>query len=421
MRKKVAYYLPNSKCSNTDCRDIENGNPGLGGTEYLIVLVSTILTLRDNIDVILFVEKKGIFHPQLKTKTVCSFDGAYEEACNLNVDFFVFRPLPQYYKSMAFVNNGKTKLVPWCHNFLKYEFLKFFYECHKVPFMVSVGKEQSELYLDMEIDKKMVYIYNCVPIPSKEEFSTLKKTSERPNNVTYIGSIVPSKGFHILAKAWKKVLQEVPDAELYVIGSGKLYFDDTSLGLYSIAQKKYEKKFMKYLVDKNGQILNSVHFCGVLGKEKKDILKNTKVGVPNPSGLTETFGLSAVEMQIMGCNVVTTECAGFLDTVKVGHLYNRNKELAASIIHSLKEPTDDYGNAMEYFRMFFSPQEVASSWEKLFTDAVNYISSIKKGNYENESFRHKKLKIWLRGLKSKYGIVKCFPPVEKIFYCCKKI
>ena len=421
MRKKVAFYLPNSKCSDTDCRDIENGNPGLGGTEYMIVLISTILTLRDNIDVILFVEKKGIFHPLLKTVIGCSFDEAYEEACNMNVDYFVFRPLSQYYISAAFVNNGKTKLVPWCHNFLKYEVLKFFYKCAKVPFIVSVGKEQSELYLDMEIDKKMIYIYNCLPIPSEEEFSKLKKTSERPNNVAYIGSIVPSKGFHILAKAWKQVLQEVPDAELYVIGSGKLYFNDTSFGEYSIATKKYEKKFMKYLVDKNGHILNSVHFCGVLGKEKNDILKNTKVGVPNPSGLTETFGLSAVEMQMMGCNVVTKTCAGFLDTVKVGHLYKKNTDLAESIIHSLKEPTDDYDKAMKYFRIQFSPQEVAFCWERLFTDAMNYITSIKENNFDNRSFRHKELKIWLKEQKSQYGILKCIPPVEKIFYYRKKI
>ena len=107
--------------------------------------------------------------------------------------------------------------------------------------------------------------------------------------------------------------------------------------------------------------------------------------------------------------------------MKVGHLYTKENDLAESIIHSLKEPTDDYDKAMDYFRMNFSPQEVAYCWEALFMDTMNYITSIKENNFDNKSFRHKELKIWLRELKSKYRMVKCIPPVEMIFYYRKKI
>lgn len=33
---KIVFYLPNAGCANVNCRDLESGNPGIGGTEYII-------------------------------------------------------------------------------------------------------------------------------------------------------------------------------------------------------------------------------------------------------------------------------------------------------------------------------------------------------------------------------------------------
>ena len=71
---------------------------------------------------------------------------------------------------------------------------------------------------------------------------------------------------------------------------------------------------MKHITNDN-QVLPSVHFLGVLGEEKNDLLLKCRVGVPNPSGNTETFGFTAIEMQSMGCNITTMKCSGYLDTV----------------------------------------------------------------------------------------------------------
>ena len=73
-----------------------------------------------------------------------------------------------------------------------------------------------------------------------------------------------------------------------------MYNNNARLGSYGIAEYFYEKKILKPITGDNGQILPSVHFCGVMGAEKFDILNESKVGVPNPSGLTETFGITAV-------------------------------------------------------------------------------------------------------------------------------
>ena len=57
--------------------------------------------------------------------------------------------------------------------------------------------------------------------------------------------------------------------------------------------------------------MKSVHFCGNMGIEKLEIYNRTTVGVVNPSARTETFGLSAVEMEACGIPVVTKSGNGF--------------------------------------------------------------------------------------------------------------
>ena len=55
----------------------------------------------------------------------------------------------------------------------------------------------------------------------------------------------------------------------------------------------------------------SVHFHGVMGEEKKELIARTSVGVANPSGRTETFGISAIDFSSRGVPVVTIASGGF--------------------------------------------------------------------------------------------------------------
>ena len=50
----------------------------------------------------------------------------------------------------------------------------------------------------------LTYIYNMYP-----EVSEPFRKENDGKTVTYIGSLVPTKGFHLLANAWKAVLVEV--------------------------------------------------------------------------------------------------------------------------------------------------------------------------------------------------------------------
>ena len=46
MKTKIAFYLKNK--NTIDCSNIIDGNPGLGGSEYLIILIPTLLSQRYN-------------------------------------------------------------------------------------------------------------------------------------------------------------------------------------------------------------------------------------------------------------------------------------------------------------------------------------------------------------------------------------
>lgn len=59
---KVAFYINNTNYEVSDFSNPEDGNPGLGGTPYMIVLIATELARRENeIDVTLYTSKEVKF------------------------------------------------------------------------------------------------------------------------------------------------------------------------------------------------------------------------------------------------------------------------------------------------------------------------------------------------------------------------
>lgn len=418
MSKKVAFYFDNSRISQVDCRDIESGNPGIGGTEYLFLLISTLLTKSNNdIDITVFNTSKGCVPKCLEVQIFNSINDAYVYADSNDYDYFVFRPqfgesFEKELKSSSF--HGKTKLMPWCHNFLTYKQLSLYSKSDMIARIICVGREQMDLYMDLPAYKKSDYIYNCFDI-DEDTIAAVRNNSfsERKNIVTYIGSIVPAKGFHILAKAWPEIEKRVPDAQLYVIGSGQLYDRDAVMGSFNIAENTYESMFMCYLT--NGEkIKDNVHFMGIMGKEKESILLKTKVGVPNPSGNTETFGLTALEFQSNGAKVITKKCAGYMDTVFNGNLYSDEKNIAKLIINALNTKDLDYASFVKMNNAVFSKVVVIKQWEKLFKDG--YVLEPEDRSFPklpNKEFRLKWLKYILHKISCITSLEGCIPPVDR--------
>lgn len=393
---KVAFYINNSQFLQVDCRNVIDGNPGIGGTWHLFLIVASQLALRDNgLDVVLFAQKNTGLLPEGPTIVeVRDNIEAIDYADKFSVDYMVLNLLRFPWESYDYSRlTSKMKIIVWCHNFATNKELVSLARNERVLKIINVSREQMDLYIDHEAYCKMDYVFNCVPfIPEEIEIANKTPFGQRKHIVTYMGSLVTQKRFHVLASIWPEILKAVPDAELYVIGNGRVHNNNAQLGKYGIAAADYEEKFMPYLTDSAGAVLNSVHFMGNMGVEKNKILQMTKVGVPNPTGFTETFCLCAVEMQTMGAVVTAMKSPGYFDTFLNGVLVDNKKSLKDSIIKLLLAD-GGYEDCNVKLQQLFSVESSVNKWESLFSGQQQKLC---REEVKNKSYRLKWLKELIR-------------------------
>lgn len=366
---KVAFYISNKNISSVDNQEVEEGNPGIGGSEYSAILISTLLSRYKKLECVLLCDVPANYPKDLNWVQCNDLAGAVEYYKNNDFDYLVVDA--KLLEKCIVLRFYDVKFIAWANCFIPEPMLNFYANQSNLVKIVNVGKEQYQLLKNLPVFKKSTYIYNAVPTNFLNDYKQiLQPNALREPNVVYIGSLIPSKGFHLLAQAWPKVVKDVPNAKLFVIGSGKLYSRNSRLGKWGIASKKYEDMFMQHLAPE-GELMPSVHFLGILGKEKYDILSKCKVGVPNPSGISETFGYTAVEMEIMDCLITTIKCPGYIDTVyDKKNLYDSPDKLANNIKQLLKSDIDIYPEVMKYVSKF-SVDTIVSKWEQFLLSLPN--------------------------------------------------
>ena len=406
---KIAFYQQNENLLNgRPLLGIEDGNPGIGGGEYETLIISYLLSKRDNgIDCTLITASPDNAYPHKNVGIVKDLDGAFTYCVENGIHVLVIN-YHLYDVSLTAKYRGKVDLIIWAHCRLQIHSYRQMYHDPGFKRIVCVGREQMDLYRDELAATKTTYIYNYFPIKSKEWY--LSKIQQEDNhNVVYMGSFMRWKGFHYLAKAWKSVLEEVPDAQLYVIGGGNLYFSKAKLGPYGIADEAYEREFMPYLTDENGKILPSVHFLGVLGNEKYDVLGKCKVGVPNPCGLDETFCITGIEMQLLGCNVTTIQESAYFETIySQSSLYKYIKQLPDFVIKRLLEKRDDYNSVYNFISTKFNDEAILKRWEEL---VLNIDKPFKHPEPSEIHYMNKPLKDKLLKMKQRFPILEKLPPL----------
>lgn len=285
MMRKIGLFINDVGFENKNFTSLEKGNPGVGGTPFEFVLLAHYLSMDRKNKIIIFHCNDNEYPEHCESVMVSNFEESLSIVAESDIDVFILQA--NLLNIVELLMKYEVKAVLWAHNYLRPNKIIALASCEYVRKIVCVGK--MEYYITRILTKKAKLIYNMVsPL-------TFEPEDNRKNVITYIGSLVPPKGFHILAKEWPLILKEVPDAELYVIGSGQLYCENTKLGRYGIAEEEYEELIMDLLKGDNGQIYDKVHFCGNMGIEKIEIIKKTLIGVVNPSGKSETFGISALD------------------------------------------------------------------------------------------------------------------------------
>lgn len=379
----------------------EQGNPGVGGTLYCFLMLVFYMAQFEDIEMTVFHYNENILPAPQRSQRIRRAEESIILSADRKLSVLVHEQMRNTSEWLGLLEKYQVKSVLWAHNYLFLDEMKQLPKCAQVQRVVFVGREQYDSYIDHPVIEKSTFIYNFC------EDRKLDGVRERAgkHTVVYVGSLVKMKGFHILAKQWKYICTKVPDARLIVLGSGKLYDRRQELGSYGIAESRYEKEFMRYLTDDSGKILDSVSFQGIVGQDKKDFFSEASVGIVNPSAKSETFCLSAVEMEMASVPVIAGRKYGLYDTVKdgkTGYLVRNGRELAGRTVDLLldTEKNVQMGKSARKFALeTFSSVKLARQWHTLFMDLQFHNKCIYIAPSENWINDRK----WLKQISRKFG------------------
>ena len=417
---KIAFYVDNQNISDVDLSRPRLGNPGCGGTQFLLAALPSYLAKASGHYYQPIILANHI--KRLPNNVPCLLAGdildaacrAKDEGC----DVFIYRPHrhPQT-EFLGLIDSLQLSVLPWAGLTLTDPHLRAMACSPNVKAVVCVEREQHDLMWDSPAWLKLTCIPNGLDV---DGFRLVDPPTTEPNLVVYLGALVPQKGFHLLAKAWPRILRRHPEARLAVIGSGALYDGSAGLGPWGVATPDYEALFTPFLARPDGQPHSSVSFLGKLGLEKKEWLYRASVGVPNPSGQTETFCMSAVEFQACGTPVVSIARYGLLDTVRHGRtglLGHTADDLVENICVLLKNPekAEAMGrNGVDFVRERYDISAVTPAWCDLF-DRLAHGDAPKRFFLKRNLHRHSKALILVnRLLQMTLGRIVSWPSVLEI-------
>jgi glycosyltransferase involved in cell wall biosynthesis len=334
--QSIAFLLDDSSVHNVDLSDPTLGNPAIGGTEYCFVALAHELASRGMAKVTLFHRNRANSYPETVTVVpVDDYPAGLRGLLNQTepIDCIIVRGHD------SLVAGGVIEAIPdripviaWTHNHLRSATLSYFARCEKIKRVVYVGREQCALAAGAPCHYKATYIANGYYPPRSSD-------AKKEKRAVYVGSLVPAKGFHQVARLWPRIRRACPTAELDVIGSSRVYFHDQQLGTLGLTSPSYEKLILWYL--QNDPAKYGVVFHGKMGVEKYDVISRAMVGLPNPMGFTECCPGSVVEMSACGAAVVAQRRWGMCDTVLnevTGYLCQDDREYVSRVISLFANP-----------------------------------------------------------------------------------
>jgi glycosyltransferase involved in cell wall biosynthesis len=374
---KVGFYVENKGYPDVDLRFPEQGNPGIGGTEFTEIATAYYIKKfhPDQIDVLLLANITELLPPLLNVHHALDVVDAALKSHEAGCDIFVFRSKLLTHEFIHQLESLNIKVIARSNNTPDVDVVSMIADCSKIKCHVCVGHEQLDIFRDHRIYEKSTRIFDLF---NTNNFIPKQDIPKSNNRVVFLGNLIHSKGFHVLARTWPSILAEKPDAQLTVIGSGILYDRSQKLGEWGIAEESYEATYIRpFLADKNGRPIESVHFAGLLGTEKISILQSADVGVVNPTGSTEVCPGSALEILACGTPIVSAAKWGLLDTVvhrKTGLLGKSDKALAQNILELLNNPllAKQFGKeGIRFLEDNFSPSIIIKQWIELLVDIYN--------------------------------------------------
>lgn len=375
---QIAFYigLRNIKKSLEDA-DLNIGNPGVGGTQYLFLLTVKKYNEKysDGQAILLTDAELSLKDNAVPYEAVGTEADAIKYCERQNIKVLVLNAnVADKISEECF--NTRVKIVLWAHNTLTWGRQLVAARNRSIQHIVCVSEKQYENMKDTPCWKKCTYINNIIP---DEFYNNATLSMHDKPFAAYIGSIMPQKGVHNLLEIWKYVEANEPEAQLYIYGGANVWNASARLGSNGAADIYYDRVIQRKM--KRLKHPENIHFMGAKGwKDLDKLLSSTRVGIVNPSHYMrdETFCMSAVEMEAHKIPVVSRQRNDGLNTTipneKIGFLGKTDKEIASYISQLLCDQNKSLkmGNAARIFAENFTPDHEIYKWRKIVENTVEY-------------------------------------------------
>lgn len=375
---KVGFYFKyGENGKKIDLNEINKGNPGIGGTQYLFLLIVKYLNIYyGNGFATLFTDSNfKASNEDIPISYASSLDEGIEKCKKDKVDIMVINCNDVNKDNEKVFKNTNINIIVWAHNTVPFLAQKIINKYDSIKKIVCVSKSQMMNMVDSKCFRKCTYINNTV---TKEFIEKSKRSDYSMNKVIYVGSLYPQKGVQNLLDIWNIVLRDVPDAKLIIIGSAKVWNKNIEVGELGVAPPAFERILIKKLKKLSNS--DSVEFLGTKNWcEINEYIKDAKVGVVNPSTFyrDETFCMSAIEMNAHGIPVISRYRNDGLSSTIIngenGYLEKGDKKIASGICKLLldKDLCKEMGRkSIENVKRFYV-DDIIHDWKKCFDDLCN--------------------------------------------------
>lgn len=354
---RVAFFLDNRGFAGLgSLPDPRLGNPGIGGTEFAFLAVAALL--QDAAEPLLLLTCEQQVVGLNAVELVDDLAHALKRAQRWGAQFLVFRPGVLHPGDWQALEHSPLPLVAWLHNLGCLDQAR----TEALPALrawVLVSGAQLDFFRHSRLSQHAVVIPNPVMVPAAGVRSREKALAAR--DLAYVGAITPFKAFDRLAAQWGVIARACPEARLRVFGGADLY------GPRATHQLTPYEHHCRRLLEASGAA-DRVLFEGTCGLERYAQLDSVAVGVVNPSGVDETFCLSAAELSLCGIPVVSARRHALVQTAphqRAGLLARSDHELAAQCIQLLTHPEQAWqlgSEGHDHADQAFSAAVVRGGW-----------------------------------------------------------
>ena len=333
---KILIYLEQSKILNEMISQLQV-NPGVGGTTYTSARLAIELQkefIKNNLNFEITLFTKNPIKDKFFDLEVISEKEAFKKKWDITL---LTGNIIEYIYINKIKINSKRTLIWTRHPFDK-NMVKVVKDL-KLE-LVSVGKNQylsnyfligphnhiDNLFCAKRIRKSAFNDENFLSIKSKQD--------KRKLLIGYMGALVPSKGFHLIAENWPKISSSLKKIGitpiLEVIGGSDLYEFEKG-HKFIPCDKEYGNKIYPYI---RNEINKTIFFHGTLNSERYEIMKVCDIALFNPRGHGEAFPASILEWMSLSIPVISCLDYGCADVMTYNKflIINNEKEIANKLL-----------------------------------------------------------------------------------------